>query len=184
MSGDRFRRPAQAAAALGALVLTAVGTVIAVEAVAHLGGYAPVTFGWPAVARRLGNARLGQRWVEVAALGLFVVGVVLLVLSTARGSRRQVPLSLVPPDMAVTLDAADARSAAEAAAESVPAVGRASARWTIRRRVRVKVRYARSDAPPGREVDELVEQRVAGALKRLAMQPRRGVKVKRSRRSP
>ncbi len=184
MMGNRWRRIALITAAFGAVALTGIGVLIVIEAGAHLGGFSPITFDWRSVAGRLDDVRLGERWVVAAAAGLVVVGVWLLLASITRRSRRRVPLALVPADLVVTLDAADARSAVVEAAKSVPAVDGASARWTIRKRVRVKVRYQPSDTPPGRDVDDLVKQRVADDLERLGMRPRRGVKVKRSRRSP
>lgn len=182
--GNRFRRIAMATAGLAALAMVGIGTLVVVEAVAHIGGFSPIAFRWPALARRLEDVRLGERWLTVAATGLCVLGAWLLLLSLARRERRRVALALVPTGMVVTLDLADARSAAVRAAQSVPAVERATARWTVRRRVRVKVRYHPSDLPPGADVDSLVQQRVVAALDRLAVQPRRGVRVKRSRRSP
>ena len=184
MIGNRFRRIALATAALAAVVLMGVGTLVVIEAVAHIGGFSPVVFRWPVLARRLEDARLGERWLTVVAVGLCALGAWLLLLSLARRERRRVALALVPAGMVATLDLADARSAAVRAAQSVPAVERATARWTVRKRVRVKVRYHSSDLSPGADVDALVQQRVVAALERLAVQPRRGVKVKRSRRSP
>lgn len=183
MIGNRVRRVALTVAALSAAALATLGVLVVIEAVAYLGGFAPVTFDWSTLTDRLGDARLGQRWVTATSIGLCVVGAFLLLLSTARTTRRRVRLALVPAEMTATLDAADARSAAEMAAKSVPAVGRASARWTFRKRVRIRVRYHRSEAVPGSDVDDLVEQRVVAALERLGVAPARGVKIVRSRRS-
>ena len=53
MRGNRLRRVARATAALAALALMGVGTLVVIEAVAHIGGFSPVAFRWPVLARRL-----------------------------------------------------------------------------------------------------------------------------------
>lgn len=183
MMGNRWRRLAMVVTALLGIVMVATGTVVVIEAAAHLAGFDPVLLGWRRFADRLSNLRIGGRWVGASGVALCAGGLLLLGLSAARRHRRTIVLSGASNNHTsserAVVDRVDARRALTAAAESVPAVGSARTRWSRRGRVTVTLR---STAGASAEATDVARQRVDEALGRLGIQPAGGLTVRQSRR--
>ena len=181
MTGNRRRTLALAAAALLGLLMLMAGTVAVIEASAHLLGLEPVLLPWRRASARLADLRVGDGRVGVVGVGFVVVGMLLGVMGTAPRHRRTLPVGINDHPTWARVDFVDVRRALIAAAESVPAVASARARWSRRGRLRVTLRCRVGSTD---DTIEVVRRQVGAALERLGVEPERGMTVVRSRRAP
>ena len=181
MTGNRRRTLAQAAAALLGLLMLMAGTVAVIEASAHLLELDPVLLPWRRTSARLADLRVGDGWVRAAGVGFVAVGLLLGVLGTAPRHRRTLAVGGNDRPTWARVDIVDVQRAVIAAAESVPAVASARARWSRRGRLRVTLRWC---VDPTDDTIEVVRQQLGAALDRLGVEPPRGMTVVRSRRAP
>ncbi|HBX09667.1 MAG TPA: hypothetical protein DEG13_07800 [Candidatus Microthrix parvicella] len=181
MTGNRRRTLAQAAAALLGLLMLMAGTVAVIEASAHLLELDPVLLPWRRTSARLADLRVGDGWVRAAGVGFVAVGLLLGVLGTAPRHRRTLAVGGNDRPTWARVDIVDVQRAVIAAAESVPAVASARARWTRGGRLRVTLRWC---VDPTDDTIEVVRQQLGAALDRLGVALPRGMSVVRSRRAP
>ncbi|MFZ1310415.1 MAG: DUF6286 domain-containing protein, partial [Candidatus Microthrix parvicella] len=120
-------------------------------------------------------------WVRAAGVGFVAVGLLLGVLGTAPRHRRTLAVGGNDRPTWARVDIVDVQRAVIAAAESVPAVASARARWTRGGRLRVTLRWC---VDPTDDTIEVVRQQLGAALDRLGVEPPRGMTVVRSRRAP
>ncbi|TDB72098.1 hypothetical protein E1264_42090 [Actinomadura sp. KC216] len=170
-----FRSRRVRPAMLVALLLTAAGTLTAIEVISAL-------FDRPARVFPYDWAK-DVAWDDPAALaisgGLALVGLLCLLAALLPGKSRIVPLHGRDPNLMMGVSRRGLKAAVAAAAEDAPGVSRAR-RVRLRRR-RVKV-VAETPVHAPEDLDKGVEEAVRARLDRLEPLPARSVSVRMKRR--